>query len=222
MSDAEDTKKPREMSDKLWLLRSTQRGAASALGFINRYREFLLTGKRKDLTEPILISIDQGKSMPTPSLELLRAAIYQHLQDSIIQDGINKVMQKEEKEEGQSNDPSKPYLATVYDGQGNIATYFDTKGEEKELVQAFDDGEHARDWLDRKLVDGFPTWSGQVDHKSLTVGGKPWQFIVERSDSLARVFRKKKKPITTQPKTSTNKLGFGIKAKQDRSSFSKG
>jgi len=219
MSDSKEKKTPPDMTDRMFLHKSTTKAAVAAKSFIDTYRPFLLSGTRKSKMEPILASLDNGQVLPTPALELIRNAVFQHMNDAIIQEGINKIMQSEE---GEGHTTSKNYLATIYNLKDEVQTYVDSKGDTQDLVKGFDDGEHAKDWVDRRLFDGFQDWYGQVVHTKITIKGEPMQEVIQRSDSIARILKRKKKPAMHERGKSTKSLGFGVKAHQDRASFSKG
>ena len=216
MTDKKEDKKPRTMTIKGFLHKSQTKAANSASSFLQAHREFLLTGTLAKATYPIIQRIDAGSLMPTPGLEEIRVAALNHMLNREVEEAKTIIEHQDDVQTG------KDYIATIYNAKGEVVTYIDAKGEEKEMVNTFDDGEHARGWCDRRLVDGEPTWHGEVTHQKITVGGEPWTFMVERQDSLARILKNKKRPVTTQPKTTTSRLGFGVKAKQDRSSFSRG
>lgn len=216
-----DNKRPQKMTDKLFLHRSTQKPANSAKAFIEAHREFLMSGTLRPLTEPLLVKLDAGESLPTPTLDQIRSAVLQHMLDAEVNQGIQKIQQQQNGGSGEHS-TSKGYLATIYDSNGNVCTLPNSEGEEKDLVKGFDDGEHAKDWVDRRLVEGKPDWHGEIVSTRILIGGEPWYAIVERSDSIARILRKKKLPVMYQRGKSTKSLSFGVKAKQDRASFSKG
>lgn len=216
MNDKKENKKPRVMTEKGFLFKATTKAANSASAFIQAHREFLTTGKLAKSTFPIIQRIDSGSLYPTPGLEEIKVAVLNHMLNREVEEAKSIIEHQDDVQTG------KDYVATIFNAKGEVVTYIDTKGEEKEMVNTFDDGEHAKGWCDRRLVDGAPDWHGEVLHTKITIKGQPWVFMVERLDSIARLLKSKKKPVTTQPKTTTSRLGFGVKAKQDRSSFSRG
>lgn len=52
--------------------------------------------------------------------------------------------------------------------------------------------------------------------------GKPITTIIQRDDAIARMMARPKGPSTRNTASSSSTLGFGIKAKNDRSHFSRG
>lgn len=215
-----EDKKPAAMTDKMFLHKSTTKAAVAAKSFIEAHRQFLLSGTLKKLTEPLIIKLDKGDALPTPTLEELKSAVLAHMLDVTVKQGIQQIKQHAN---GAEHTTTKNYLATIYNSKDEVQTYIvEGSGEVKDLVKGFDDGEHARDWCDRRLVDGLPDWYGEIVHTKLTINGEPWVATVERSDAIARIFRRKKTPTMHERGKSTKSLSFGVKAKQDRASFSKG
>lgn len=213
-----DNKKTREMSDKMFLHKATTKAANSALAFLNAHRDFLLTGSLRQVTEPILSKMDSGDEMPTPTKDAIVNAVYQHMIGNMIDSGTKKI----EKESSGEHTTTKNYMATVLNSKGEVCKALNRAGELVDLVKGFDDGERAKGWLDRRLFDGELDWYGQIVHQSITIKGEPMQELVLRPDSIARILKKKKQPTMHERGKSTPSLGFGVKAKQDRASFSRG
>lgn len=215
----QENKKPRVMSIKGFLHKSTTKAANSASGFISQYREFLTTGSLAEVTTPILVKLDAGELMPTPALQEIRNVALQHMLQLDVQKAVAEITSTEEiKEPG----TSKNYLAHIYDANGNTCVRVNAKGEEEYLIKGFDDGERAKEWVDRRLFEGASDWYGEFTHQKITLKGNPWTVRIERSDAIARILKAKKKPVIRQPKTTTSKLSFGVKAVQSRASFSRG
>lgn len=213
-------KKEKKMTEKMFLHRSGTRAANSASAFISANRDFLLTGKLAQVTHPIIERIDSGSLMPTPGLQEIRNAVLNHMLNQEVE-AAKKALEIQE-EQGSTTGGSNPYTATILDVNGNVCTKINDKGEEVRLIKSFNDGEHGRNWCDLRLFEGASDWHGEITHQSITIKGEQWKTIVERPDSIARLLKKKKSAITTQPRTTTSRLGFGSKVKQDRASFSRG
>jgi hypothetical protein len=213
----DQNKKTRAMTPKMFLHRATSKAGNSAAAFLQAHREFLTTGKLAEKTYPIIQRIDAGSLYPTPGLEEVKVAVLNHMLNQEVEEA-RKIIEAPPTQT-QSN---KNYTATILNASGQVCTRINAKGEVEDLIQSFDDGEHATGWIDRRLFEGASTWHGELVHKSITVKGEPWVVIIERSDSIARILKQKKKAVTTQPKTTTARLSFGMKVKQDRASFSRG
>jgi hypothetical protein len=218
MSNEEKAKSARAMTDKIFLYRSQGKAAVSAKSFLEAHRQFLLTGTLRPLTEPLLVKLDKGEALPTPTLNEVRNAVYTHMVNETITEGIKKITKSESGE----HHTNKNYIATIFDSQGNVCTRVKPDGFIEDLVKGFDDGEHAKGWVDRRLFDGCLDWYGTVVHQKITIKGEPMMELVQRADSIARLLRKKKTPAIHEKSKSTPSLGFGVRAKQDRASFSRG
>jgi len=198
----------RKMSPKGFLHKSTAKNL-SAIAFLKAHREWLLTGTLASLTSPILAKLDAGEVMPTPALELLKTVVLSHHIASEISKGEAAM------EKAQEPKKSKNYIATILDGNGDIATRINAKGEVEDLQQSFDLPQEASRWCDRRLFDGFADWRGEVaSTKMHGQDGLPMVEHVARIDSLARILKKPLPPVVHVKGVSTQSLGFGVKAKQ--------
>lgn len=210
-------KKTRNMSAKGWLHKTTTKAAASADGFIKAHREWLETGSLAELTSPILAKIDSRELMPTPGLEALKAVVLGYMIASETAKG-EEAMRKRDEEPA----ITKPWTATIYDKDGQIATKINEQGKEVDLFEKFDQPQDAEGWTDRRLFDGQPDWFGVVQSTTMTnKHGEALSTTVLRVDALARMLRKKKGPVMDRPK-STSKLSWGAKVKNSVSKFSHG
>ncbi len=203
-------KKERAITAKGFLHKSTQKAANSATAFIAQYREFLLTGELAKACGPIIARMDKNEVLPTPALREIQNAVMIH----IIEKDTHEI---ERAEQVSAPVTTKPYLATVYHADGTIATRINSKGEEVDLVMAFDLPQRANEWADRRLFDGKSDWYADVTHsKSNAIERK------ERNDSVSRIMKKKKGPVIHVKSKTTQTLSFGVRCKQDRQSFSHG
>lgn len=201
----------RKMTPKGFLHKTTTKAAHSAAAFLQAHRDFLTTGELASVTSPILRKVDDGTLMPTPALQEIAAAVMGHIISSDIQKLDDKINNPP-----QSATP-KSWIATVYNATGVIQTRINAKGEEEELVKDFELGQEADRWADRRLFEGASDWYAEVANARVNLMNR-----VERSDAIARILKQPKGPSIHQKAVTTKSLGFGVKAKQDRSSFSRG
>lgn len=182
----------------------------SSIAFLAAHREWLLTGTLASLTSPILAKLDAGEVMPTPALELVKSAVLSHHLASEIAKGEAIMAKADEPKK------TKNYLATILDGEGNIVTRINAKGEVEDLQQSFDLPQEATRWVDRRLFDN-PDCRGEVTSTKMHgAGGLPMVEAIARIDSIARILKKPLAPVVHVKGVSTQSLGFGVKAKGDR------
>jgi hypothetical protein len=201
----------RKMTPKGFLHKTTTKAANSAAAFLATYREWLETGELAQLTSPILRKLDDGALLPTPALNEVKAAVLAHIFESD--------RQKTEAAIEQAQEPKKPkaWTVEVLDAEGHICTRVNSEGEVEDLVKDFDLAQDADRWADRRLFEGASDWHAKVSHATLNV-----VTYIQRSDSLARILKQPKGPAIHQKAVTTKTLGFGVRAKQDRASFSRG
>jgi hypothetical protein len=204
-----ETKKTRAMSPKGFLHKTQTKAAHSAAAFLSAHREWLTSGETAAVTSPILHKLDLGELLPTPALQEIAVAVMGH----IIATDRAKLEAAFEK----ANTPSAPktWTATIYDADNVIQTRVTEDGEVEDLVKSFDHAADADRWVDRRLFDGASDWYGMVEGLGTMVG-------VSRADAMARILKKPKGPAIHQKAVTTKTLGFGVHAKQDRASFSRG
>lgn len=205
-------KKERKMTPKGFLAKANSpAAAASAIGFLKQYREYLTTGELKDATSPIIAKFDAGELPASPALKEIQYAVMTH----IIKSDADKLDQKESGSGGGGGGTRKPWRCTIFDAAGNVQTRITTKGEEEELIKGFDLSSDADRWADRRLFEGTHGWYAIVEHTVMNVKTR-----IERGDSMARILKKPKGPTVQVKGKSTKTLGFGVKAKQTRVTFS--
>ena len=210
-----ETKKPRAMTAKMFLHRSS--GKVSADAFIQAHRAFLETGELASVTSPILAKLDSKAILPTPALEEIKGVVFSHMLQSSIREDERKMA------EAQANPAkAKAWLATIYDGNGDIAIAKNDKGELVELQQGFEDAARADGWTDRRLFDGASDWYGVVSHTTITIKGEPMSSRIERSDAIARIMKQAKGAVMKVTSKTTSKLGFGVSCHNDKAVFSRG
>ena len=148
------------------------------------------------------------------ALEAIKRAAFDHM-----------MIMEANKAEQSLEDTSSPkkFEAMILDENYEIVSvekevYHDGKTFRKmvKLVKKFDVPQQAQRWCDARLVEGSPDWTGQVYEF-----GKPYEEIT-RDNSFGRVFGRKTGAVCKTQKHDTSRLGFGVKAKQDHASFSKG
>jgi hypothetical protein len=210
-----ESKKPRQMTAKMFLHRSS--GKVSADAFIQAHRAFLETGKLAEVTSPILAKLDSKAIMPTPALEEIRGVVFTHTLRAAIETDEAKMA------EAQANPAkAKPWMATIYDAKGDIVTHRNEKGEEVELQQGFEEAARADGWVDRRLFEGASDWYGVVSHTTITIKGEPMSSTIQRADAIARIMKHAKGAVMKVTSKTTSKLGFGVKCGNDRAVFSRG
>ena len=209
-------KKERKMSPKGFLHKCSTKAANSALAFLSQYRSFLETGDLAEKTSPILAKMDAGELYPTPALKEIQYAVMTHIIESDRQKLEAKI--EAQAQAGTSTGTRKPWLAQILNEAGVIQTRVKDDGEVEELVKGFDMSSDADRWVDRRLFEGAPDWHGTVEHTVIpNVCSR-----IERQDSIARILKQPKGPTVHVRGKSTKTLGFGVKCKESRSSFSRG
>lgn len=198
----------RNMTEKGFLHKASGKAAVSAGAFLAQHREWLETGTLASLTAPILARLDAGEIMPTPALGEIRQAVISHMIAREIVKGQRAV-------EHTAKEPSKPYLAKVYDAAGNVCTRVGEDGEAKDLVQGFDLSQRAHDWCNRRLDEQEPgayaliTWQGTT-------------MRIERDDAIYRLHGAHRAGPAMKRKPTSAALGWKMKAQGDHFHFSRG
>lgn len=206
-------KKERKMTPKGFLHKTTTKAANSAIAFLAQYRDYLTTGEVASATSPIIAKVDAGELLPTPALKEIQYAVMTH----IIQADQTK-MEQAAAGSHSSGGTKKPWRTTVYDAAGNVQTRIKNDGEEEELIKGFDLSSDADRWADRRLFEGTHGWYAIVEHTVIpNVSSR-----IERGDAMARILKQPKGPTVAVRGKSTKTLGFGVKAKESRASFSRG
>ncbi len=193
-------KKERKMSPKGFLHKCSTKAANSALAFLTAHRQFLET----------------GELYPTPALKEVQYAVMAH----IIESDRNKLEAKIEAaaQGGSSTGTRKPWVARILNEAGVVQTRTKEDGEVEDLVKGFDLSSDADRWCDRRLFEGAPDWHGVVEHTVIpNISSR-----IERADSIARILKQPKGPTVQVRGKSTKTLGFGVKAKETRVTFSRG
>jgi hypothetical protein len=206
-----DTKE-RKMTPKGFLHKTTTKAANSAIAFLAQYREYLTTGELALKTSPIIAQVDAGELLPTPALKEIQYAVMTHIIES------DTAKAEKSMDETARVGTRKPWRTTIYNAAGEVQTRVTEKGEVEDLIKGFDLGQRANEWADRRLFDGASDWYAMVEHTVLA----NVQTRIERSDSIARILKQPKGPTIQQKGKSTKTLGFGVKAKETRVTFSRG
>jgi len=187
----------------------------SAAAFLAEHREFLLTGEVSQVAAPILRKLDEKALLPTPALEAITKAVYDHWQQAEIAKG----------EKAMNREPAKPknWVVTVYDRNGRVETRVNAKGESEDLIQGFELSQDADRWADRRLVEGSPDCYAVVQHSTMTTkDGDPLATVVMRGDAIERAFRAPKGAAMRKVGGSTSALSFRPTVKNHVSKFSHG
>ena len=202
--------KERKMSPKGFLHKTTTKAAHSAIAFLAQYREYLTTGELKDATSPIIAKVDAGELLPTPALKEIQYAVMTHIIEADAAKADTAAAAP------QAKGTRKPWKTSIYDAAGVLQTRTNSKGEEEDLVQGFDLSQRASEWGDRRLMEGTHGWYAIVEHTVIpNISSR-----IERGDAMARILKQPKGPAIHQKGKSTKTLGFGVKAKQTRVTFS--
>ena len=205
----------RRMTVRGFIAKTQTKAAANAAGFLGQYREWLETGEVAELTSPILAKLDSRELLPTPALKEITSVVFAHMmaQESVkAEESIAKAREAKPKTE-------KRVVATVYTARGEIAV--DAQG--KELQQGFDLGQDAERWADRRLVESAPDCICKIVHTTVKDrNGNPMVAEVTREEAYSRLYKGRKMASHKKVGVSMSRLGFGVKAKNDRFYFSRG
>jgi hypothetical protein len=181
------------------------------MGFLRQYREYLTTGEVAEKTSPIIAKYEAGELPASPALKEIQFAVMTH----IIEADKNKL---EAGLAGGKTGTRKSWRATVYLPDGTVATRTNAKGEVEDLVKGFDLSQRASEWGDRRLFEGTHGWYAIVEHTTIpNISSR-----IERGDAVARILKQPKGPVVQVKSKSTKTLGFGVKVKKTRASFSRG
>jgi hypothetical protein len=211
-----ESKKPRAMSPKGFLHKCTTRAANSAIAFLSAHRAWLETGELSHKTSPILAKLDSRELLPTPALREIQYAVMSHIIESDRQKLEDKI--QAQADGGTHTSTRKPWMAQILNAAGVIQTRVKDNGDVVDLAKGFDLASQADRWVDRNLFIGAPDWYGVVEHTVIPGVGQR----VERSDAIARILKQPKGPTVHVKGRSTKTLGFGVKVKESRTTFSGG
>lgn len=227
-------KKPRVMSIKGFVAKSLSKAAGSATGFLQAHRTWLETGEVASITSPILTRMDTGELHPTPALDEIRIAVYNHMlamtmrqgEEAMVRRAVDAALKSKDAKQASaaSKEPRQPkaYVATIYTADGEIATRVTVQDDEELLQKEFNTPQEADRWTDRRLVTGESDWYGEVSHtKMLTRTGEPITMRIDRKDAIGRTFRSKSGAAMRVSKAA-GKLSFGCRVKNHVSKFSHG
>lgn len=201
----------RKMTPKGFLHKTTTKAANSALAFLATYRDYLTTSEVAIVTSPIIAKVDAGELLPTPALEEIKNAVFQHM---LVLDTLKHEAAIEKQQEPKK---TKPHVGMIYTEHGVIATRINAEGEEEELIKSFDLPQEAMRWIDRRLVEAAPRSYATLDHVKTVQ-----QETITRDDAFARQFKVARGPVIKPQSKSTPRLGFGVKAHESKSTFSGG
>ena len=205
------TEKKRNMTERGFLHKAS--GKVSAIAFIAQHRLWLESGDLASFTLPILRKLDSKDLLPTPALEEISAVVLGHM---LAKETARTVSESKPK-------VSKPWQATVYNAKGDIVTRINSEGNEELLQKGFDSCSDADRWCDRRLFEGASDTFGVVNHTSITTkNGELLATTIMRGDAIARILKAPKSPVMKAQSKSKGGLGFGVKAHEDRSTFSRG
>ena len=206
--------KERKMTPKGFLHKTTTKAANSAIAFLAQYRDYLTTGEVASATSPIIAKVDRGELLPTPALKEIQYAVMSH----IIESDKAKADKAAEGDSHTTGGTRKPWRATVYNAAGEVETRTKDNGEVEDLIKGCDLSSEADRWADRRLFEGTHGWYAIVEHTIIpNISSR-----IERADAMARILKQPKGPTVAVRGKSTKTLGFGVKVKESRASFSRG
>ena len=221
-----DTKKPKGMTPKGFLAKTNTKAAGSALAFITQYREYMVTSELAPKVAPILVKLDADRAAALAQKKdtsVLAAAALKEVQNAVMTHIIESDTKKHEEsmvaaeKEAATPSANKNWVATIYNGAGEVCTRITNQGDEEQLIKSFDLAQDADRWADRRLFDGAAGWYAEVNHAE-----RPIHTRIERDDAMARLLRKPKGPTVHTKGQSTKSLSWGAKVKETRVSFSRG
>lgn len=208
-----EAKKERKMTPKGFLAKTQTKAANSAIAFLAQYREYLTTGEVAESTKAIVAKVDSGELMPTPAMREIQFAVMAHIIDA------DKKRMEASSAGGGKTGTRKPWRCTVYTPDGKVAIVVKQTPdgpEEEELIKGFELSQEADRWAERRLFDGTHGWYAEVEHTIIP----NIKSRIERGDAMAHQLKKPKGPTVQVKGKSTKTLGFGVKAKQTRVTFS--
>jgi len=189
--------------------------AKSAQAFFEAHKEYILTGEIAPLTAPIFGAFEKGAMLPTVALLTMKQAVVAHIMLAATT-AAKEAAAKPPKAPAKSG---LPYRVEVLDAEGDIVM-----GDNGDiLLNFFEKWQDAERWLDRKLFDAGPACHGEITHTYHVNGDRRIKVHpIMRDDSIARVLHKGPQGAFKSLKFGGSKLGFGVKAKNDVSKFSRG
>jgi len=189
--------------------------AKSAQAFFEAHKEYILTGEIAPLVAPLLAAVKRGDMFPTVALNAIKQAVVAHIMLAATTKAKAAVA-KPAKAPAKSN---LAYRVEVLDKNDDIA--LGDNGDP--LITFCDKWQDAERWLDRKLFAAAPSDHGEITHRYVVNGeSKNKIHFVTREDAMARILHKGPMGAFKSLKYGGSKLGFGVKAKNDVSKFSKG
>ena len=200
------TSKP--LTVKSFLFKSGTKAAASAIGFLQQYRNWLETSEVASITSPILAQVDTGELLPTPALNLIRSAVLSHHLLVEAKKAEDKLAQQA-KEESEPK-ASKNYTASIYTGKG-----------EEVISKSFTFPQDACRWIDRTLFDSESSCYGVLQSNHILIKGELQSEVITRGDAISRLLRPSKHPFSKRM-GSDGSLGWKMKSKPSHSVFSRG
>lgn len=210
-----EAKKTRAMTERGFLHKAS--GKVSAIAFLTTHREWLLSGELAPLTSPILVKLDRKEILPTPALESIKGLLLSHMMAKQASKAEDAILNPKEAP------APKPWMATIYNGKGEVQTRIKEDGEEETLQKGFEHASEADRWSDRRLFDGASDWFSVVSHTTILNGeGEPLSTIIMRDDAIGRMLKAPKGAVCKPQSKTTGKLSFGVKVTNDRAVFSKG
>jgi hypothetical protein len=224
MNVQNEVRKSNITTGKMFLHRATGKALASAAGFLQQHREFLLTGEFASVTAPILEKIDAKELMPTPGLQAIRQAVMDHLlflsvkehseKIETIQASVAEVSDVETVEEKDNN----PWTVRILNADGNVCTRMTSKGKVEELIKSFPRASAADRWsVLRLLGESVGCVAEMTNHRIPNL-----KTTMLRDDAVAEYFKKGPSCSCHVKSTSGSALSFRPKVHETRATFSHG
>jgi len=224
-------------------------GKVSAEGFLSAHWSFL---KGQEYLTPILEAYENKELLPTPTVQACQSAVLSHILELDSQKAEAKLQAKKERstkvvrrkngeEVEESEAVSARYQVTLmckfYSREGTCEVKVGTVERTREVEQ-----EVNGKTVTRKVVESEPAIfdantfqeAQRLAERKLTERGdsvyativnthdRPITTTIYRDDAIARVMAKPKGPSVKNTFSGGGGLKFGIKAKNDRSHFSRG
>lgn len=197
-------------------------GKTTAEGFLSAHWEFL---QGQSYLSDILGAYERRELLPTPTVQMCQAAVLSHIVEAAVSKapspkgesvGSTKVIRRTKG--GEAAQPEA--VAARYE----ITMYYKKYNRDRtcSIVQGdtfpANSGQEAMRIADRKLAD-----QGDAVYATITnTFDRPITINVNRDDAIARLYGQRKGPSTRNTYSGGGSIGFGMKAKNDRSYFSRG
>jgi hypothetical protein len=180
--------------------------AKSALAFFAAHRDYMLTGELAPITAPILEAVEAKAKMPTPALSEMIQAVFSHNMVA----SVEAAKRSQERSQAAAEKPPENYTVRVLSPKGETL-----------LEEGFEMPQRAEDFAARRLANDCEQGCiAQILHLHSSV-----VTTMDRDQAVERVFGRQPghvAPTCQRKSTSTPRLGFGVKVRNDVARFSRG